>query len=412
MKINKSFFTEQLLYILIYIYIASSVFSYTQIGMNMKVIKSLMQVLIIFIMIFHIKFKNYKWTFSLFLILIFYPLIMLGLNYYSSYPSQIILYVMMSFTSLFFYICLTEFFYSNFDMFIGIWQNALFFSLMMLMIIYRGISLNIVYMLKAIITNDRYGNNLIIQRYGMGFNNVNQLALFSSILFICSLYFLISKKRKIFSIINLAFSFILMCNAESRAPFVAISVAIILIIVLKFKNKIIKKIILFFIILGLVLFAMFFSYYALHGNTFSKIYQELNSISSMRLYYTSEALSYCEFMGTNFFGVGSMSTSFITQNIFQGNITIDSSIGYYLFTLGIFGTIIIFLILLNFTFKILNSKALYLFIFYLTYAMFENSIFIPNSLLSCFGCVILFILMRRKIEKNEKTAINSIDTYI
>lgn len=400
MKKNVISLRNILLYLLTFIFIVFSISSYTEYGSEMKILKNICQILIIIIALFKVKLKKFKWTIPIILVLIVYPLILITFGIYKFYPLQVLMYLGMVLINILFYIVLSDFYFDKFDTFIYIWQLSSLVTLLVLLIIYRGISLNIPYMLKAVITNERYGSSLIVQRYGMGFNNVNQLALFSSILMVCSIYFIYKKKRIIFSIVCSILSFIFICNSESRAPFVALGLSIIVLIIINMKSIKLKKILLNTIYLSILLFSIYFAYYAFNGATLSSTYQNLNNISSMRLYFSSQALSFARSIGTKWFGVGPMSTSFVTHEVFGSTLTLDNSLGYCLFSYGIVGTIIIVMILVYFIRSIYsNNNVNYFIIYFITYAIFENALFIPNSLLSCFGCVIIFILMRIKNEK-------------
>lgn len=399
-KDNDSSIKAGIIYLLFSLFIMASVASYTQLGDSMKIFKSVFEILIIFITITNLKLKKFKWVEPLILIFIIYPLILLGLNIYNLYPFQVVIYVGMLMLNLIFYVCVAEYYHNKLDDFIKVWQNALFSILVILLVIYRGISLNVSYMLHATITNNRYGGDLLFQRYSMGFTNVNQLALFSSLLFISSIYFLFKKKRICFSSICLVLSFIFICNSESRSPFVAIGITIIFMFFSRIKIKPVRNFFKWMLLFFIIIFSIFFALCVTKGIS-SMIYQELNSISSMRLYFSTKALDFVRSVGSIWFGVGPMSTSFVTTEIFGNNLTLDSSIGYNLFSFGIVGTIIIFTYIFLLLLKEFNNNEQYLVIYFIVYAMFENSIFIPSSLLSCFGCIILFIFMRMRNDSGQ-----------
>lgn len=397
MNSHKFSIRDKLVYVLLAFFIVFSVASYTGIGGAMKIIKNIFEILITIVTISKVRIDKFKWITPLVIMLLIYPIIFVGLGVYKLYPKQIFMYVGMLALNLLFYVVLAEYFYDKFETFIYIWQISLFSILIVLLVIYRGISLNIPYMLRSIITNNRYGSDLLVQRYGMGFNNVNQLALFSSILMTCALYFLTKKKHRFFSLVCLVMSFIFICNSESRAPFVALGVALLALVVLRLKNNFSKNVIYTFIFSCLILFSLLFSYYAIKGVSLSKTYQELNTISSMRLYFSSQALAFSELSGSLWMGIGPVSTSFVTKNIFGGTLTLDNSLGYMLFSFGVIGTILICIIVLNYIFSVRKQREImYFIVFYVSYAMFENALFIPSSLLSCFGCIVLFLSLRKK----------------
>ena len=384
MKDDKQFVKDIIIYFLFSLFIMVSVASYTQLGDSMKILRNVFEILIILVMITDLKLKRFGWIIPLVLILIVYPLVLLGFNIYNLYPFQVVTYIGMVVLNFTFYVCAAEYYHNKLDAFIKVWQNSLFSILLILLITYQKISLDIPYMLHAIITNDRYGSDLLLQRYSMGFTNVNQLALFSSLLFISSVYFLLNKKRIYFSSFCLILSFIFICNSESRSPFVAIGMAIVFVFFSKIKIKPIRNFFKWMLIILIIIFSVFFGLCVIKG-TGSEIYQKLNSISSMRLYFSTKALNFAESIGSQWFGLGPMSTSFVTTKIFGNTLTLDSSIGYNLFSFGIVGTIAIFAYIFWFLLKEFNKSELYLAIYFVVYAMFENSIFIPSSLYHALG---------------------------
>ena len=81
-------------------------------------------------------------------------------------------------------ICLSNVYENRLGTFIFVWQVSLTLVFLSLLVIYRGLSLNLSYLLKATLTNQRYGLFLAEQRYGMGFLNVNTLDSPVNIIFI------------------------------------------------------------------------------------------------------------------------------------------------------------------------------------------------------------------------------------
>ncbi|MBZ1532415.1 hypothetical protein [Leuconostoc mesenteroides] len=97
-------------------------------------------------------------------------------------------------------------------------------------------------------------------------------------------------------------------------------------------------------------------------------------------------------------GIGIMSSSYI-QNTYTGdNFAIDSSIAYYLLTIGWIGSLGLNYSVAYLTYKI--NKLSYpilssMFGFYISYAFFENVLFTPNSGLGIIVLSITFTYLRQ-----------------
>ncbi len=275
---------------------------------------------------------------------------------------------------------------------------------MSLLVIYRGLSLNLSYLLKATLTNQRYGLFLAEQRYGMGFLNVNTLALFAMLLVFCSCYSLHKKKYKLFSIFDLLFAFILILNAESRTPFVLIIVLAVSLMIVNLKNDI-RRYQIQNIILGLeIIFAFLFAKLFISGDTSSILYQEMDVFSSYRLSFGTAAISMLKSNDSLIFGIGPLNSSYITEKVFGNVLTLDNSLEYYVFTLGIIGAILIFCYLFYLFYQVNISLSKLGFItatFYFSYSFFENTIFLPISAVSLFCLVIIFAIVKRSYDERK-----------
>ena len=224
MKKEHHFYTAAINTFMIF-FIFCTALSYTEHPMGTTNGKFLVGFLIITCTIFFVDFSKYKWVIPLVAISVLYPLILMVFGIYNFNMLQSIEYLALYVFYLLLVICLSSFYENKVSTFIFIWQVSLTLVLSMLFVFYRGLSFNLSDLLKATITNQRYGTFLTNQRYGMGFLNVNTLALFSMLLILCSCYSLIKKRSRLLSIFDLVFATVLILNTESRTPIVLILVS-------------------------------------------------------------------------------------------------------------------------------------------------------------------------------------------
>lgn len=276
---------------------------------------------------------------------------------------------------------------------VNIWYYALNLSFLILFLLYKNISLNLMYLLHVIFSNDRYGSDKLVQRYAMGFTNINTFSLFASILLVCTLYQLIHHKNLILSSIDIVASIIFILNAESRASLVVILFLILVYIVISIKNKGVRSVLGIATVAILLCYSVTYVYLMLSANRISYLYNIIDSLSSFRLSSASQALDTLSRYGNLMLGVGPMSTTYITDNIFYKSLALDGSLQYYIFTVGIVGMVFIYSYFGYIFFKILKVGQKYAIIvitFYFVYSLFENILFIPNSTASIFCLSLIF----------------------
>lgn len=372
-----------------------AILGYTELPLKADIVKPLVQLLFILITINNVNFKNYLWVIPLLLIVVIFPLLAIILGVYNYNVTQIIFYMVAFLLMLLFVICVSNTYKYKIHTIINIWYYALNLSFLILFILYRGISLNLPYLFHAMLSNDRYGANKLFQRYSMGFTNINTFALFSSILLICVFYQLIHRTNIILSLVDIPIGIIFILNSESRSPIVVILILLLIYIILSIRNDIIRK------ILGWIIFIMFFGYIAVYiylmlsSNKLFRLYNIIDSISSFRLSFGSQAVSVLSQYGNVLFGLGPMSTTYITNNIFGKLLTIDVSFEYYIFTIGIVGMLLLYgffiwIFIMIRKVRIEHKFAIMIVSFYFVYSLFENILFIPNSAASLFCLSIIF----------------------
>lgn len=371
---------------------------YTENTFGSSILKYVAGFVLIIATISSVKINNYKWIIYLILVMCVWPLILMMFGLYNIAMQQSIGYIFLFIYYLVLIICLSNYYANNVINFITVWQVSLTGLLFSLLILYGGISLRLGYLLHLTLTNQRYGGNLLEQRYGMGFVNVNTLALFSMLLIFCSCYQLYKRKRIALSFIDIVASIIFILNAESRTPLILIVILFLLFLIENIKHKNlrinIENIVLFIEIITTILFAVLF----INGQG-SSLYQNINEMSSSRLLYGTVAFKYLKLFGNVFFGVGPLNTSYITGEIFHNMATLDNSIEYYVFTLGIVGTILVYSYLFYLFVKVNKSGSKMGFVtstFYFIFSIFENAIFLPISAVNLLCLTIIFIILRNE----------------
>lgn len=401
---NKINIFTKVINILLGFFIICTAMSYTERPLGTTNGKFLIGLIIIGCTITNIDFSKYKWIIMLIVVSILFPLVLMVFGIYNFNMLQSLEYTLLYLFYLILVICLSNVYENRLGTFIFVWQVSLTLVFLSLLVIYRGLSLNLSYLLKATLTNQRYGLFLAEQRYGMGFLNVNTLALFAMLLVFCSCYSLYKKKYKLFSIFDLLFAFILILNAESRTPFVLIIVLAISLMIVNLKNEI-RRYQIQNIILGLeIIFAFLFAKLFISGDISSILYQEMDVFSSYRLSFGTAAISMLKNNDSLIFGIGPLNSSYITEKVFGNVLTLDNSLEYYVFTLGIIGAILIFCYLFYLFYQVNISLSKLGFItatFYFSYSFFENTIFLPISAVSLFCLVIIFAIVKRSYDERK-----------
>lgn len=383
--------------------------NYTENTFGSSVFKYFAGIILIIALISSVNINDYKWAGYLILIICIMPLFLMIIGVYQLDMQQSIEYIFLFIYYLVLIICLSNYYADNLLQFISVWQTSLTILLFSLLIVYKGISLRLGYLLNLTLSGQRYGGNLLEQRYGMGFANVNTLALFSILLIFCSFYQLYKGKRKLMSIIDIIASIVFILNAESRTPFILLITLAVSFMVVNVKNKLTMLYLenTFLIIGGLstITFMVLF----IHGAD-SILYQSINNFSSSRLLYGTLSFSFLESFGNVFWGVGPLNSSYITEKVFNNNFTLDNSIEYYVFTLGIIGAVFIYTYLFYLFVKVNKSYSKIGFVtsaFYFVFSFFENTIFLPVSAVTLLCLTIIFIVLRNTNNEANKQIINN-----
>lgn len=396
---------EKLINCLLFLYVFSLVLSYTELSSLTNISKFIIQIFVIFIELPRIDMRKYYLMWPLVLSLVVLPLFISITGIYSISMSKVIAFIFYFLLTLFFWIALINCYLDKLGDFINIWYFTLNITFCLLFFIYKGISLNISYLINAMLTNQRYGGNILIQRYGMGFNNVNTFALFASLLIVCSAFELINKKFITLAIIDILTGILFILNAESRTPLVALGLMFLVWIIQKIKCDGLKQVLNSLILISGIIFTAFFIWLLFSGSS-SSLYSLIDSITSSRLTFGNIALnSIKDNLYSLLFGVGPMNTSYITESLFGGSISLDNSIEYFLYTVGIVGLIIIAAFFIWLVYRTCKNdgknvdfiRALVCYL--VVYSFFENCIFIPGSPICLFCIVILFIHLLSPYEK-------------
>lgn len=401
-KFRGTFFNNPISNLCMILIVVGSVFAYTQESTIGNIIKITGEFGIILLNIWTINFKYYKWMSPALIIFILGPLFFVSIGLYNTSPIETLKYVFFFFWFLLMIICIAEIYQDNLNLLISIIYMTICMCMLVLYIEYRGLSFDIVALIKSIITNQRYGGNITTARVSMGFVNVNQLGLFGSIISLFSINYLMLKKKIIINFFLMLVSIILITNSGSRTPILAILFFLCVYTAYKLNNIFISNITKKMVWLVLLSIYGVFIFMLYSGNIWSNSYQLADKLLSFRISYSKQALSILQNSGNYYIGIGPMSSSYI-QNTFTGNnFEIDSSIAYYLVTIGKIGTICmyVFLFILGyFLDKKENIFVLSLFGFYMIYAIFENVLFTPNSALCIFtfGIVSAFVRHTQKV---------------
>ena len=149
-------------------------------------------------------------------------------------------------------------------------------------------------------------------------------------------------------------------------------------------------------------FSLFFLWMLSETMNSSHIYGYIDELSSYRLSFGTQAINFVRDHSSTLVGVGPMSTSYLTTAIFGETIKLDNSFEYYLFSIGWIGLTVVYAFYVWLMIKVSQVKniryrtiGLVIMTFYFMYSIFENDIFIPNSPLSQFCLVIVFIIFKQ-----------------
>lgn len=377
--------------------ISGSIFSYTSYSLFGQVTRLAGQFGIILFYVWRVDFAKYSFLLPILITFVLYPLFLCSIGIYSNL-SQVLAYVTFFLLFLISIICVSECYKNNISDLFHLFYITIIISLLLLFIFFRGISVNIFELLESVVSNHRYGGNISTARVSMGFQNVNQLGLFAAILIVFAIYFLINRKHIIFNLGVLVLSLILLLNSGSRTPIFALCAFVGIYCVYELNSVTLKAFFKASIILIFLFSYLLFIYLIYFSNADPSFFQLIDELSSFRISFSQEALELTSKLGNSMTGIGIMSSSYI-QNTYTGdNFAIDSSIAYYLLTIGWIGSLGLNYSVAYLTYKI--NKLSYpilssMFGFYISYAFFENVLFTPNSGLGIIVLSITFTYLRQ-----------------
>lgn len=377
--------------------ISGSIFSYTSYSLFGQVTRLAGQFGIILFYVWRVDFAKYSFLLPILITFVLYPLFLCSIGIYSNL-SQVLAYVTFFLLFLISIICVSECYKNNISDLFHLFYITIIISLLLLFIFFRGISVNIFELLESMVSNHRYGGNISTARVSMGFQNVNQLGLFAAILIVFAIYFLINRKHIIFNLGVLVLSLILLLNSGSRTPIFALCAFVGIYCVYELNSVTLKAFFKASIILIFLFSYLLFIYLIYFSNADPSFFQLIDELSSFRISFSQEALELTSKLGNSMTGIGIMSSSYI-QNTYTGdNFAIDSSIAYYLLTIGWIGSLGLNYSVAYLTYKI--NKLSYpilssMFGFYISYAFFENVLFTPNSGLGIIVLSITFTYLRQ-----------------
>lgn len=391
--------------IILIVFVVSGMLSYTNYSFGGQTIKLVTQSIFILLNIRKIRLKiNYIFTiFPLMGILILYSLVVLLFGVYDDTSGKVLEYIFFLVFYTVFLVALSEVFSSKVELFLNTVIHVVALTLLAMALLFRGISFNIFQLLSSMIFNQRYGNDAVTERISLGFQNVNTLGMISSLLVLLSIISLIWFSKKKVYIFYIAFGIILILNSGSRTPVIALSIAIITIFFTKIKFKNVRIFFLSLVSFVIMGSGFFFTWLVIYSNHLNDIFSVVDQFMSNRLSYGQMALQNVSGW-QNFFGIGPVSTSFYQSKFTGGLFVIDSSIIYYLITLGSVGTLMLTIYILGLNFCTIKSKKIMIpviYNFYLTYVLFENILFIPNSLGSTILLSLLLCLFMSKENYND-----------
>lgn len=382
--------------------IFGSIFAYTNFSTIGQTIRLLGQLGFIVSYSFRLDFSKYNFIFPIFFVFISYPLLLNSLGIYML-ADQVLGYVLFFNWYLLSMIAIAEHYSNDVERLINLIYAVLIISMGGLFLFYRGISLDVVPLIRSIVLNQRYGGNIVTARVAMGFQNVNQLGLFASVLAVFSLFKLFHLKNVFFNFLIFLVSVIFILNSGSRTPLITITVFLVIYLIFNIKSRWTK---LFFkiVFICFVFFVYFmFIYLLYYSNSGSNFFEIIDGFLSYRISFSQQALQLIEHFGTDLFGIGTMSSSFIQSNLLSGSLAIDSSLSYYLLTLGTIGSIGLGFAIIYLVYKLNNLNNAFvigLFGFYICYSLFENVLFTPNSGLGIIVLSIVFAYLRKQNNHN------------
>lgn len=275
-------------------------------------------------------------------------------------------------------------------------QYSVFFSLLFLTIQNRDISINLFSLLNNILANNRG-----IRTY-LGFINPNILALVALVGGLSTIYLISNKeKNKVFNWISLIFITFIIINAGSRTSFFCILIFLFFIMYFKFLKIMPLKIRIISVTICSVIFMVFF------GNMLSQLNignwesLDLDTLTSGRLNNQINTYNFLKKFGYLYFGIGNLNSSsfYSTGNVYASLLNTDSSLMYYITTIGIVGLFFIIIFLISLFWRLPNNSYFgkSIFLVWIITSLFEHTLIVPSSLFSFYFLIFILIEINNKM---------------
>lgn len=399
-ELNRNWFN---FYTITAIMVFSVIMNYTQMSAIAANARLLME--IIFVGTAFWTFKSRLLQPYIFIIIVgcVWPLIGLLTGMYTISTKSVFLYIVF-FVFYILFVCSFSFLmYKKIDVVLLIWQIVLFATLVYMALKSNELSFDLNILVNALVEDERYGNELY-SRVGLGFENVNQLGLFSAVLLMISIKFIINRKYMILSMMSIPVGILLILNSGSRSPIVVLLFSGFVAMASYYRKTLFGKLIGISVVGLSVMLILMFCQMVFLMNKDSIFFDIINDLSSGRLSNSVDAMQLLLEKSSPITGIGPMSSTTIRQYIFSSpynDVVIDNSIIYYIFCNGVIGLFGILGFFISFTKKIWQTKETFPVVvcsFLGLYAMFENVFFVPNAATSIFALTIMTMYIYKKDE--------------
>ncbi|STD24723.1 O-antigen ligase family protein [Enterococcus mundtii] len=275
-------------------------------------------------------------------------------------------------------------------------QYSVFFSLLFLTIQNRDVSINLFSLLNNILANNRG-----IRTY-LGFINPNILALVALVGGLSTIYLIYNKeKNKVFNWISLIFITFIIINAGSRTSFFCILIFMFFIMYFKFLKIMPLKIRIISVTICSVIFMVFFWNMLSQLNIGNWESLDLDTLTSGRLNNQINTYNFLKKFGYLYFGIGNLNSSsfYSAGNVYASLLSTDSSLMYYITTIGIVGLFFIIIFLISLFWRLPNNSYFgkSIFLVWIITSLFEHTLIVPSSLFSFYFLIFILIEINNKM---------------
>lgn len=260
------------------------------------------------------------------------------------------------------------------------------------------INFNVQQLFINIVNNDR------LDRTYLGFSNPNILGLVLLIALLCFMYFIIFYRKYRIHNVFLAFLCIfLLLNTGSRTSIIAAFATFVIylyLICLNNLNKYTRVVCYCSISVAIIIFIIL--------NDMSVDFSYLNLLTSGRILRQLATINFLKNTNRLFFGLGNLNSRalYSGQLPLSNDLDTDNSPVFFIATIGLIGLFFVLITLLLIYFNIPSNALFYksLFFCWIVTSLFENTLFIPSSLVSLF-----FLLALQNIKNvDEKKKIKNL----